>query len=586
MSLPRVLGCAGRMVDSHLTISDAELLRRYRATRCQDAFAQIVARHSGMVYRTCLRLVGNAPDAEDAAQAAFVILAQRAEVITETLAGWLHKVVRDVALNLLRGRARRSGREKVAARRSEVAASADHLGAVREELDVALTRLPAPLREAVVLRYLEGHDQEQAAQLAGCPRGTLSRRASEGIDKLRDILARRGAAFASTALVAYLAQTSAAAAPPAMPGAATTPAARALAEQVLASRGALPGRLALAALVVLVLALGLGGYRLGSRKPPLPAERPATATGEWRLRATLDGHYGSITAVAFSPDSKQLATGSADKIVQLWDVGQQAPKRTLSGHEKAIGAVVFSPDGTALATTGWDRSTRLWEVATGEQKRAWPMTESYAFVLAFTDNRSVIRHSWGGGMSFADPVNNRSEISNPRDYDVAAGTLNCLALSPDQKHLAMTLSRTVSIRELATHKDRVVCSQEPPQATAHCLAVAFSPDGRMLAGGTRGGSVRIWDLTNNRELPALRRSSPARIAGIAPMSVVTLQFHPSGKAVAGGMADGTVVVWDVATGRELATLQQPDVVYAMAFARDGQLLATADATRIRLWQHE
>ena len=70
------------------------------------------------------------------------------------------------------------------------------------------------------------------------------------------------------------------------------------------------------------------------------------------------------------------------------------------------------------------------------------------------------------------------------------------------------------------------------------------------------------------------------------MSVVTLQFHPGGTSVAGGMADGTVVVWDVATGRELATLQQPDVVYAMAFARDGQLLATADGTKIRLWQHE
>jgi DNA-directed RNA polymerase specialized sigma24 family protein len=88
---------------SHAIISltsDAELVAQFGASRSQPVFAQIVARHGGMVPRTCLRLAGNLQDAEDAAQATFLILAEKASGIHENLAGWLHKVARDSALNI------------------------------------------------------------------------------------------------------------------------------------------------------------------------------------------------------------------------------------------------------------------------------------------------------------------------------------------------------------------------------------------------------------------------------------------------------------------------------------------------------
>src|SRR5262245_17473110 len=86
----------GRKV-AYAAFSDAELLRAYHTQQAADAFLEIVTRHRAMVYRACLRLLVNAHDAEDAAQAVFIVLAQRPGAVTirDTLAGWLHKVARN-----------------------------------------------------------------------------------------------------------------------------------------------------------------------------------------------------------------------------------------------------------------------------------------------------------------------------------------------------------------------------------------------------------------------------------------------------------------------------------------------------------
>src|SRR5262249_14075461 len=75
---------------------------------------------------------------------------------------------------------------------------------LREELDVALAQLPDPLRQAVILRYLEGHSQQEAAQRAGCTRVTMGWRSMKGLERLRTILGRRGVALAPVTLLALL----------------------------------------------------------------------------------------------------------------------------------------------------------------------------------------------------------------------------------------------------------------------------------------------------------------------------------------------------------------------------------------------
>src|SRR5262245_53628187 len=196
------------------TAGDAELLEAFRSRRSGPAFNEIVARHGAMVFRTCARILRDAHAAEDATQGVFIALARHPDAVRGALPGWLHEVARRTSLKLLRTRRRRAAHEREATPMNPSTESV-----WREELDAALASLPAMLREAIVLRYLEGRSQEEAARAAGCPQGTLGWRAMEGLKRLRSILTRRGGvAVTSAALAALLSGEAQAAVPPALLG--------------------------------------------------------------------------------------------------------------------------------------------------------------------------------------------------------------------------------------------------------------------------------------------------------------------------------------------------------------------------------
>lgn len=192
--------------------TDGELLTRYARQRDDSAFAELVARHGAMVYRACLRLLGDAHEAEDAAQAAFIVLARKAGSFRPgaDLASWLHGIARRAALRTLRDRSRRARHEQEGGgmMRTTTESAPEISEADRRKLlaavDGELAALPRELRQAVILRYLEGRSQAEAAEIAGCPQGTLGWRASEGLERLRRRLAGRGVTLGAAALTGVL----------------------------------------------------------------------------------------------------------------------------------------------------------------------------------------------------------------------------------------------------------------------------------------------------------------------------------------------------------------------------------------------
>ena len=103
----------------------------------------------------------------------------------------------------------------------------------------------------------------------------------------------------------------------------------------------------------------------------------------------LEGHSGSVNAVTFSPDGKQLASGSWDHTIRLWDAATGAMLQTLEGHSGYISAVAFSPDGKQLASGSDDETIRLWDAATGAMLQTLEVDTAVS-TLSFSNDGSIM----------------------------------------------------------------------------------------------------------------------------------------------------------------------------------------------------
>ena len=205
---PGNIGASLRTIFSIGTLSgltDGQLLERFAQGQggmpeSEAAFTALVERHGPMVLGVCRAVMGDRHDAEDACQATFLVLVQRAGLIRrrDSVASWLYGVARRVALRARREAARRRELERRRRARVGVAERVSQPPAeLWPELYEELDRLPEPFRAAVVLCDLEGRSYEQAAGILHCPVGTLQSRLGRGRERLRRRLERLGLAPAS-----------------------------------------------------------------------------------------------------------------------------------------------------------------------------------------------------------------------------------------------------------------------------------------------------------------------------------------------------------------------------------------------------
>ncbi|MDY3563681.1 sigma-70 family RNA polymerase sigma factor [Gemmata sp. JC673] len=173
-------------------VPDAELLGRFVREGDRAVFELLVRRHWRFVHGVCRRVAGDAHDAEDAAQATFLVLARRAELVRGACLGpWLARVAYRCAIRARAARPPTFGGDLSAAPGRDSAASDPELSAA---LDAELNDLPDKYRVPVVLCYLQGKTYEQAAAELNCPIGTLSTWLTRAKELLRARLTRRGLA--------------------------------------------------------------------------------------------------------------------------------------------------------------------------------------------------------------------------------------------------------------------------------------------------------------------------------------------------------------------------------------------------------
>ena len=202
------------------TLRDDELLWCWVENGSQWAFAEIGRRYAGLVFSACLRELGDPTLAEDASQAVFLLLAQKAPKLRKegALAGWLFQTARLVSQSVGRQERRRKVRESRAAQvitieRESKAASDALWNEIAPHLNTALARLKPAEREAVLLRCLQGRSLAETGVALGVTENAARMRVARALDKLRSHLAKAGIGVTVTLLISLLSEQATQAAP-------------------------------------------------------------------------------------------------------------------------------------------------------------------------------------------------------------------------------------------------------------------------------------------------------------------------------------------------------------------------------------
>ncbi|KIO19917.1 hypothetical protein M407DRAFT_221873, partial [Tulasnella calospora MUT 4182] len=298
----------------------------------------------------------------------------------------------------------------------------------------------------------------------------------------------------------------------------------------------------------------------------------------WGQGDPLTGHSRYISSVAFSPDSKILASGSGDKTIRFWDVRTQTPLGDpLTGHNKWISSIDFSSDGKILATGSPDNTVRLWDAQTGVPLGdPSPSHSSMVASTASLPGNTALASSYDNAVWSWDPQTG-TPLGDP--LSVHGGPIISVIFSPDSRALASGSSDN-TVRLWDVHAGAPL--GEP--LTGHngnIKSVIFSPDGKVLASVSDDNTVRLWDVQTRAPLgnPLTGHSD----------EIESAVFSSDGKVLASGSSDETVRLWDVQTG---ASLGKPltghtSWVETVAFSPDGKILASGSGDNtVRLWAVE
>ena len=394
------------------------------------------------------------------------------------------------------------------------------------------------------------------------------------------------------------------------------------------SRSSIPvtGLLASLLAILIVLATAYVWFSRPERPPPDPVTREqgdqqkaddSTAVPAPVLPAGTLAHAGPVTAVAFSPDGKLIASAGWDRAIHLWDSSTRKHDRSLSGHTSAVRCLAFSPDGSTLASgsgdssggaTLWpagrqDTSIRLWDVRTGKElHRVEGIRRGGTSVIKMIDKA---RGHWNAvttlefspdGKTLASGGYDRRVLlwdvpsyEKPRAILVHRGLVRSISFSPDGTQLAtasgsatwecevgMSVSGALQVWDVATGWE-VRTIQEGK--TRH-WAVAFSADGKTIASSI-WSEIRLWEAATG---------NPSGLIHPEKAGIGTLAYSPDGSVLAFGPSENNIVLIDTRTRRELHALHCGSRwITSLAFSKDGKLLAIGEGKpyggegRVRLW---
>jgi RNA polymerase sigma factor (sigma-70 family) len=649
-------------------LSDAELLGAFTARQDEAAFTVIVRRHSKMVLGVCRHVLAQEQDAEDAFQATFLVLARRANTIrrSETLSNWLYGVAYRTALRAKRDLGRRRLRERQPPKTFPAnPASEAAWREIQALLEQEIHGLPARYRAPFIMCFLEGKSRAEAARELCCREGTISSRLDRARKRLQARLARCGVSLPAALAAVALTQGTAAAMPLNLvrctvqgaillssKGVYVASAQANLAmnaahltgqvsqQAILLADGVTKGltlsKAVFAGLaVVLAVTCSGGAWLAAGRTPAAAAPKPVAALAQphfasqkvnngaapkefdadveyrpagavARLGTPRFANVGRPFALSFTRDGGNLAVGSWDGFLGLWDVGKRQLLKEWDSLAGSVRALAISPDGSKVAEVGRTSGVRLWRRADAEllARLDWPEGEAQTIEsLAFSPDGKYLLSTgwtWGKGVNYYD------QGRSVRVWDIADGkpvytlnrprkagfhvasfaddstTLMLACFDRDQGDLVAKAYVLFVDLKTGNENKRIALPDEPLTRWFPAgEGVALSCSGKWLIRvGNDAREARVWatNVTTGRKHELVRYADRHEYD-------LLFAIAPDERSLAIAYPGEQLTVVELATGQVRCRFQSLETGNtSVSFSPDGRLLASGSQDRsVWLW---
>ncbi|KAJ7121462.1 WD40 repeat-like protein [Mycena epipterygia] len=315
--------------------------------------------------------------------------------------------------------------------------------------------------------------------------------------------------------------------------------------------------------------------KFGAFFPCIPIPQSSVAD-EWPSIQKILQHDKEVNSVDFSPDGTQIASGSLNGAVYVWDAYMGTlVVGPLLGHTDEVTSVNFSPNGAQITSGSWDNTVRIWDTHTGRLV-AGPFeshTSAVSSVHFSPDGTRIASGSWDKMVRVWN-IDTVTLVAGPFKGHTSA--VNCVHFSSDGSRI-VSGSDDHTVRVWDAHTGTLVTG--PLEGHTHNVySIHFSQDGGRIVSGSSDNTVRIWDAHTGTLIAGPFEGHTNRVSSV--------HFSPNGMQIVSGSWDNTVRIWDARTGTLVAGSFEghTNVVSSVHFSPDGSQIASGshDAT-VRVW---